>query len=118
MAAGFVVPWYATGFRCDAFEEALQEIAPIALRYGATQYWIFRMQDDRYRFQQFSLFEDHHDFEQYFYGPEFVDWRAQHSSWYQVPVVYAPMKLVATARLGPEPNGNGAPGVNPARAEP
>jgi hypothetical protein len=28
------------------------------------------------------------------------------------------MKLVATARIGPEANGNGAPGVSPARAEP
>ena len=60
---GFLIPWYATVFRGDAFEEALQEIAPLALRYGASQYWIYRMQDDAYRFQQFSLFEDHHDFE-------------------------------------------------------
>jgi hypothetical protein len=117
---GFVIPWYATGFRGDAFEAALQEIAPIALRYGATSWTIYRLQDDRYRFQQYSLFEDPHDFDLYWYGPEFVDWRAQYSSWYQVPVVYAPVTLVATAHVGPEPNGNGngAPGVSPARAEP
>jgi hypothetical protein len=116
--SGFLIPWYATGFRGDAFEEALQKIAPVALRYGATSYWIYRLLDDRYRFQQYSLFEDHTDFELYWYGPEFVDWRAEHSSWYTVPVVYAPMKLVATAHVGPETNGNGAPGVSPARAEP
>ena len=115
---GFLIPWYATVFRGDAFEEALQEIAPTALRYGATEYWIYRLQDDAYRFQQYSLFEDHHDFELYWYGPEFVDWRAQYQSWYTVPVVYAPMKLVATARVGPGTNGNGEPGVSPARAEP
>ena len=41
--SGFLIPWYATGFRGDSFEEALQEIAPVALRYGATQYWIYRL---------------------------------------------------------------------------
>ena len=30
-----IIPWYATGFRADAFEAALNEIAPVALRYGA-----------------------------------------------------------------------------------
>ena len=116
--SGFLIPWYATAFRGDAFEEALQEIAPVALRYGATEYWIYRRYDDHYLFQQYSLFEDPHDFELYWYGPEFVDWRAEYSSWYTVPVVYVPMKLVGSGRVGPEPNGNGAPGVSPARAEP
>ena len=92
---GFLIPWYATGFRDDAFEEALHEIAPIALRYGATEYWVFRRGDDRYMFQQYSLFEDHHDFELYWYGPEFSDWRAEYASWYTVPVVYVPMTLAA-----------------------
>ena len=115
---GFLIPWYATVFRGDAFEEALQEIAPIALRYGASSYTIYRLLDDSYRFQQYSLFEDHHDFELYWYGPEFVDWRAEYQSWYTVPVVYAPMKVVATAYVGPETNGNGAAEVSPARAEP
>ena len=116
--SGFLIPWYATAFRGDAFEEALNEIAPVALRYGATEYWIFRRYDDSYIFQQYSLFEDPHDFDLYWYGPEFVDWRAQYSSWYTVPVVYVPMKLVGSGRVGPEPNGGGAPGVSPARAEP
>jgi hypothetical protein len=118
MAGGVLVPWYATAFRADAFEEALQEIAPVALRYGATSYTIYRLLDDRYRFQQYSMIEDKSDFDLYWYGPEFVDWRAEYSSWFQVPVVYAPVMLVATAHVGPEANGNGAPGVSPARAEP
>ena len=38
LMAGVVhIPWYATGFRGDKLEAALAEIAPIALRYGATQ---------------------------------------------------------------------------------
>ena len=119
MEKGFVIPWYATGFRGDAFEEALEEIAPIALRYGASAYFVFRAQDDRYRFQQYSLFEDKSRFELYWNGPEFSEWRAEYSSWYQVPVVYSPTVLVASGRIGPEGNGNGNGGsVSPARAEP
>jgi hypothetical protein len=118
MEPGFVIPWYATGFRGDAFEEALLQIAPISLRYGATEWWIVRFMDDRYRFQQYALFEDHTDFEQYWYGPEFSDWRGQYSSYYQVPVVYAPIRRVASGRVGPEANGNGGGAISPARAEP
>ena len=93
------IPWYATGFRGDAFEEALNEIAPVALRYGATEYWVFRRGDDRYMFQTYFLFEDHHDFEQYWYGPEFQDWRARYSSWYQVPVVYTVAHEIASGAI-------------------
>jgi hypothetical protein len=117
--SGYVVPFYATGFRGDAFEEALQEIAPISLRYGATSWSIYRFLDDRYRFQLYTMWEDGGDFELYWYGAEFSDWRAEYSSYYQVPVVYAPVRLVATGHLGVEEgNGNGGPGVSPARAEP
>jgi hypothetical protein len=118
MEDGFVIPWYATGFRGDAFEAALQEIAPISLRYGATDWWIIRFLDDRYRFQQFALFPDHHDFERYWYGPEFSSFRAEYSSNYQVPVVYAPIRRVAVGHVGAERNGGNGGAVSPARAEP
>ena len=36
MAGSVIIPWYATGFRADSFEEALNEAAAVALRYGAT----------------------------------------------------------------------------------
>ena len=118
MAGGFVIPWYATGFRGDAFEAALQEIAPVSLRYGAESWAIYRYLDDRYRFQLFTNWEDGGNFELYWYGAEFSEWRGEYSSYYQVPVVYAPVRLVASGRLGAEGNGNGAAGVSPARAEP
>ena len=89
MPNGFLIPWYATGFRGDAFEEALEEIAPVALRYGATSYAVYRGRDDMYKFLQMAQFDDHDLWERYWYGPEFVGWRADYSSWYQVPVVYA-----------------------------
>ena len=53
MAAGVAqIPWYATLFRGDTFAEALAEIAPIAMRYGATDYVVYRNRDDMYKFLQ------------------------------------------------------------------
>ena len=59
MAGTVIVPWYATGFRADGFEQALNEIAAVALRYGASSYAVYRSKDDRYRFQQLAHFEEH-----------------------------------------------------------
>jgi hypothetical protein len=117
MSVVFNVPWYATGFRGDQFEQALQEIAPVALRYGATDWAVFRYKDDQYKFQQIATFEDAAAYTLYWNGPEFSAWRADYSGWYQVPVVYYPMRLVASGRHGGEPNGNGAPGGSFAHAD-
>ena len=95
MAAGVVhIPWYATLFRGDQFEEALHEIAPLALRYGATDFAVYRSRDDRYKFLQLASFEDKVSWEGYWYGPEFNDWRTTHSSWFQIPIIYAWHDLV------------------------
>jgi hypothetical protein len=88
MAGVVSIPWYATVFRGDKFERAVAEIAPIASRYGATDYRVYRQRDDPYRFLQMATFERKADFERYFYGEEFSVWRAETSGWYQVPVVY------------------------------
>jgi hypothetical protein len=89
MAGVVNIPWYATLFRGDKFELALREIAPVSLRYGATDFEVMRSNDDRYRFFQFAHFEEKSDFERYWYGPEFIAWRADYTSWFQVPIVYS-----------------------------
>jgi hypothetical protein len=89
MAAGVVhIPWYATVFRGDRLAEALAEIAPLALRYGATDYAVHRSRDDRYKFIQMSTFESKLDFERYWHGEEFAQWRTDRTGWHHVPVVY------------------------------
>jgi hypothetical protein len=88
MAGTVIIPWYATGFRGDEFEQALNEIAAVALRYGASSYAVYRARDDRYKFQQLVHFAEHGDWERYWDGPEMTDFRVIHSSWYQVPVLY------------------------------
>jgi hypothetical protein len=109
MAGTVIVPWYATGFRADAFEGALNEVAAAALRYGADSYAVYRARDDRYKFQQLASFAEHLDWERYWEGPEMTDFRTRHSSWYQVPVLYGWWDLTAGAALvaGPSPGTNG-----------
>ena len=109
MSGTVIVPWYATGFRADGFEAALNEVAATALRYGATSYAVYRARDDRYKFQQLAAFDEHLDWERYWAGPEMTHFRVRHSSWYQVPVLYGWWDLTAgggvvTAADGP---GNG-----------
>ena len=110
MAGTVVIPWYATGFRGNAFEEALNEIAAVALRYGASSYAVYRARDDRYKFQQFASFEDHVDWERYWDGPEMRLFRSSHSSWYQVPVLYGWWDTTAAGAVAPEPVTSGANG--------
>jgi hypothetical protein len=103
-AGGVVfIPWYATGLRGDAFAEALAQIAPVALRYGATDYGVYRSRDDRYKFMQTAAFEAGVDFDRYWYGPEFSRFRTEHSSWYQVPVLYYWNDQVAAGAVEREP---------------
>jgi hypothetical protein len=88
MAGTVIVPWYATGLRGDDFQVALNQVAAVALRYGASSYAVYRSRDDRYRFQQLAVFEEHIDWERYWESQEMTFFRASHSSWYQVPVLY------------------------------
>ena len=99
MAGVVQIPWYATTFRADKLLAALELIAPLALRYGARDYRVYRNRDDRYKFTQMATFEDHLDFERYWYGDEFGAWRADYASWYQVPVVYSWADLVLVGGL-------------------
>ena len=109
--AGIVhIPWYATGFRGDKLQEALSDIAPVALRYGARSFSVYRYNDDRYKFLQTAEFEHKADFEAYWYGPEFIDFRIIASSWYQVPVVYGWTTLVTSGTVSTEPLAHSARG--------
>jgi hypothetical protein len=110
MAGTVMVPWYATGFRGDDFEAALNEAASVAIRYGASSYAVYRSRDDLYRFQQFAAFENKIDWESYWEGDEMVYFRTTHSSWYQVPVLYSWWEQTAHGAISQAPAGNGSSG--------
>ena len=111
MAGTVIVPWYATGLRGDDFEESLQEVAAAALRYGANSYSVYRSRDDQYSFQQLAAFEEYHDWERYWEGPEMTYFRARYSGWFQVPVRTAggtdDRGAVDAIRRGRQRHGNG-----------
>ena len=117
MAGTVIIPWYATGFRADGFERALNGVAAAALRYGASSYAVYRARDDRYKFQQLASFDEHLDWERYWEGPEMTDFRVRHSGWYQVPVSYGWWDLAAGgAVVTAPPTGNGRRAGDGARA--
>jgi hypothetical protein len=118
MAAGTVlIPWYATVFRGDKLAAAVAEIAPVAMRYGATDYRVLRNLDDKYKINQFASFEAKSDWERYWNGPEFIDFRVINSSYYQVPIIYTWNELLVEGGLG-NGNGNGNGSAEPAEAPP
>ena len=49
MAGVIHIQWYATVLRQERFAAVVSEVAPLALRYGATQYAVHQSRDDRYK---------------------------------------------------------------------
>jgi len=117
MAAGVAqIPWYATLWRGDKFEEAVREVAPLAMRYGATDYIVYRNRDDQYKFMQCATFEEKAQFEAYWYGPEMNNFRTVYSGWYQVPILYTWADVVIQGGRNGNGNGNGTGSRAPAGA--
>jgi hypothetical protein len=99
MAGVVHIPWYATGLRGDRLEAALADISPVALRYGATSHAVYRYNDDRYKFLQVAEFPTHEQWDAYWNGHEFLDFRVICSGWYQVPVLYGWTDLVTSGSI-------------------
>jgi hypothetical protein len=119
MAGGVVwVQWYATVLRQEAFALEVAQVAPLALRYGATQYAVQRDLDDRYRIIQMTWFESHEDWYRYWDGPEMIEFRARNSGRYQIPVTYAWHDELAAGALGPEVPAGPEPEPSPESAPP
>jgi hypothetical protein len=99
MAGVVHIPWYATVFRGDKLEAAVADVAPLALRYGASSYFVHRNRDDRYKILQTATFASHSDWERYWHGPEFTRFRVANQSLYQVPVLYSWNDVVVEGRI-------------------
>jgi hypothetical protein len=96
------VPWYATVLRQEMFADAVAAIAPLALRYGATQYQVHVSRDDRYKITQMSWFKSQSDWYRYWEGPEMVEFRSRYSGKFQIPVVYYWSDEIAVGAIDPE----------------
>lgn len=114
MAGVVHIPWYATLFRHEKFAEALQDVAPIAIRYGATQVQIHQSRDDRYKFDHMLWFDTRAEWERFWEGDEMIRFRARFSGWYQVPVLYVWNDEIVRIEVEPEAE----TAVAPVAAEP
>jgi hypothetical protein len=101
MAGVVHIPWYATMLRQETFAQAVAEAAPLALRYGATQYAVHRSRDDRYKILQMVWFEDKADWYRYWEGPEMIAFRRRHAGHYQIPIAYIWHDELTSGALGP-----------------
>ncbi len=107
MAGGVVhLPLYATGFRGDDLEAALQQLAPLATRHGATRYFVVRWRDDRYKFLMSVEFPSKSGWDSFWFSPEFTEMRAACSGWYQIPLLYTWADLISFGEVR-EPAGVG-----------
>lgn len=97
MGAGecVVVPWIATPFRGDRFEEAWRPVAESVLDYGATSYAFLRSTNDPLLFYQLATLRDRLDWERYWFSEEVAEARANLSGYFQIPVVPAWYRVAA-----------------------
>ncbi len=108
MAGVVHIPWYATVFRHESFGQAVARMAPLALRYGATQFSVQRSLDDRYKILHMTWFESREDWYRFWDSPELIEFRARHAGHFQIPVVYTWHEELNSGELGPQVgNGNG-----------
>ncbi len=71
------VQWYATIAAQGHVRGRGGRGAPIALRYGATQYAVHVSNDDRYKITQMAWFARKTDWYRYWDGPEMIEFRAR-----------------------------------------
>jgi hypothetical protein len=102
MAGVVHIQWYATVLRKDQMAAEVMLAAPLALRYGATQYAVHRSRDDRYKILQMAWFQNKADWYRYWEGPEMIEFRRRNSGRYQIPVTYGWQDELVAGALGPE----------------
>jgi hypothetical protein len=103
MAGGVVhIDWYCTVLRQEAFAAEVAYVAPLALRYGATQYSVHRSRDDRYKISQMAWFETKQDWYRYWEGVEMIEFRRRNMGRYQIPINYVWYDELVGGALGPQ----------------
>jgi hypothetical protein len=96
------IQWYATVLRQEAFAAEVARAAPLALRYGATQYAVHRSMEDRYKIIQMVWFPSHKDWYRYWDSPEMIEFRRRNSGHFQLHISYVWHEELAAGALGPE----------------
>jgi hypothetical protein len=113
MAGVVHIEWYAAGLRKDSLTAEVVAAAPLALRYGATQYSVHRSNEDRYRITQMAWFDSHQDWYRYWESPEMIEFRRRNSGHFQLPINYVWYEELVSGALGPEVGLEPAPEPEP-----
>jgi len=101
MAGVVHIDWYATVLRQQAFAADVAYVAPLVLRYGATQYAVHRSRDDQYKIMQMAWFESKQDWYSYWEGIEMTEFRRRNMGRYQIPINYAWHDELVVGSMGP-----------------
>jgi quinol monooxygenase YgiN len=64
------IDWQSTPFRAERFLELYSPAVPRVMAYGAKGYLFYRSEDDPQHFVHISLWEDHDDFDRYWFSRE------------------------------------------------
>ena len=118
MAGVMHVDWYATVLRKEQFAIEVSRVAPLALRYGATQYSVHRSNDDRYKITQMAWFESKPAWYRYWEGPEMIEFRRRNTGRYQIPIAYVWYDELVVGELGPEVEAEAEPEPEPTAPAP
>lgn len=117
MAGGVIhVDWYATVLRQESFAAEVAAVAPLALRYGATQYSVHRSLDDRYKITQMTWVDSKAAWYRFWDGPEMTEFRRRFSGRYQIPITYVWYEELTFGALAPEEWDEVVPGATPPAA--
>ena len=102
MADVMVVRWYATVLRQHMFAAEVAKVAPVAVRYGATEYRVHVDGDDRYKINQLTWVPTHDTWYEFWEGPEMIEFRARWLGKYQIPITYSWATEIAVGGRGAE----------------
>ncbi|HUA43720.1 MAG TPA: hypothetical protein VMA77_00745 [Solirubrobacteraceae bacterium] len=118
MAGVIHVDWYATVLRQQAFAADVAYVAPLALRYGATQYAVHRSRDDQYKIMQMAWFESKQDWYSYWEGVEMTEFRRRNMGRYQIPITYVWHDELVAGAMGPSVEAEPEPEPEPVAPAP
>ena len=89
------IDWHTNPFRSERWYEIWEPAAARAMAFGAKGWSLTRNEEDPLHFRQASIWEDHADFERYWYSDEVSALRGEAVNFYNKPVLPVWHSLIA-----------------------
>ena len=89
------IDWHVNPFRAERWYEVWEPAAARAMAFGAKGWSLTRNEEDPLHFRQASIWEDHADFERYWYSDEVSALRGEAVNFYNKPVLPVWHSLIA-----------------------